>query len=325
VLTAADELRHEPTPDRAWRESLYFNFSDPANEIGAWIYLWLLPNGPLPCGMLVCFYHGLTARLDAQDAAMQSPGHLLHGDGGAWVYCYKAHFSEPLPGDLDNVSLGGLRLLRKGPFEGYSLTFADDAGNAMDLDCRFLSPPWDYAEGIDPTPEWFATNRYHRPWHAQGTLQLGRRTIAIDTFGDSDHSWGRRDRRMYTAHGFKMWSFQSPDGQRQLSALIQEGGAKMGFLREHGVLSGVASVRDTALFTPAGIPAGADVELVDGAGRRIRARLPRLFAAIGWGDRESMWGYEGAGVYDVDGSGPCSGVASYSFPGAIDPASLPQA
>jgi hypothetical protein len=94
VLKAPDELRHEWDNDPLWRESWYYNFSDPQNEIGAWLYLWVVPNQPLKSGMLVCFYHGVATDFDSTEAAWKSPGHLLRGANDSWVYCYKRDVAE---------------------------------------------------------------------------------------------------------------------------------------------------------------------------------------------------------------------------------------
>ncbi len=116
MLGPQDELRHPWDDDHHWRESLYFNFADPESEIGAWVYLWVLPNQPLKSGMLVSFYHGLSARLDGNEAAMASPGHLLEEAGG-WVYCYKQDVPSLIAQDFDDVELCGLRLRREAPLE----------------------------------------------------------------------------------------------------------------------------------------------------------------------------------------------------------------
>lgn len=83
VLKADDELRHPWDDDPNWRESWYYNFSDPLNAIGGWLYLWAPPNQPLKSGMLVCFYHGLAAEHDSTQVAWGSPGHLYKGAGGS--------------------------------------------------------------------------------------------------------------------------------------------------------------------------------------------------------------------------------------------------
>ncbi|PRC53804.1 phosphotransferase, partial [Mycobacterium sp. ITM-2017-0098] len=41
---AEDEGRHAPTDEPLWSESWYFDFVDPAQDIGGWIRLGLVPN-----------------------------------------------------------------------------------------------------------------------------------------------------------------------------------------------------------------------------------------------------------------------------------------
>ena len=59
--------------DPLWRESWYYNFSDPTNEIGAWLYLWVLPNQSVKSGMLVSLYHNVAEGVDSNNAAWTSP------------------------------------------------------------------------------------------------------------------------------------------------------------------------------------------------------------------------------------------------------------
>src|SRR6202000_235482 len=93
-LKAPDELRHEGEQGPLWRESWYYNCSDQKNEIGAWLYLWVVPNQPLKSGMLVCFYHGIAADFNSTEAAWKSPNHLLKGPNGSWTYCFKRDVPE---------------------------------------------------------------------------------------------------------------------------------------------------------------------------------------------------------------------------------------
>jgi hypothetical protein len=58
TLDARDELRHVPSDDPLWRESLYWNFNDPEQNLGAWIYIWVSPGPPAQSGIIVSFYSG---------------------------------------------------------------------------------------------------------------------------------------------------------------------------------------------------------------------------------------------------------------------------
>ncbi|MBI5090682.1 MAG: hypothetical protein HZB15_17970 [Actinobacteria bacterium] len=322
VLAASDELRHPHDDGFNWRESLYFNFADARNGLGGWVYLWVVPNKPLKSGMLVSIYKGVTDTFAANQLALEAPGHRFVGDDDNWVYCVK-HDVEPLiDADFDDVELCGLHLTRTGPLETYHISFADDAGSSIELDATFITPPVDYAEGIHPTPSWVAKNRYHRSWVCRGSIVIDGRTYSIDTTGDSDHSWGTRDMDEYSKHRFKMWSFQSPDGRSSVSAIDRDGVMFHGFINTDGSIESMKTITHTTDYDESGVQRNIDVIFTDGAGRSVRARMPEMFAAIGHGEPTGLWGFEGVGVYAVDGWGPCSGVTSYFWPAELNPAML---
>ena len=326
VLSERDELRHEWNDDYYWRESLYFNFADAANELGAWIYLWVLPNQENKAGMLVSFYHGITARFDSTDIAKAAPGHLWHGDGGNWVYCYKEDFANLPTANFDDIELGGLALRRVDPLKQYEIRFADDAGNTVKLDCEFLTLPYDYADGIHATPSWVAANRYHRGWRASGELNLGGRTIALATTGDSDHSWGQRHPGKFAENLFKMWSFQRPDGSLVVSAIEQgprDNENVLGFTQIDGDLQSADVIEEAAQYTADGVQQQITMSVTDGAQRTVRASMDQMFAAIGLGrSAQGTWGFEGVGRYTVEGVGDCTGITSYFWPPTLTQSEL---
>ena len=323
VLLATDELRHVVNDDPLWRESLYFNFSDPVNEVGAWLYLWLLPNQPNKTGMLVSFYHGLNDRLDANGAAFASPGHMLREDDGRWVYCYRGDAAGLIDADFDDVDFNGLHLVRKDPLSGYRITFDDGAGSSFELDGAFSMRPWDYADGAHPTPSWVATNRYHRSWTVRGELRLAGTTVAVDTTGDSDHSWGQRSGTEFSRHNFKMWSFQTDDGARSVSVIEQGDGLFLGFVDIDGELRSVDRIRQETSYATSGRQRDIRLEISDTDGRVVRATLDELYAVIGNGGvPNSTWGFEGVGNFEVEGWGRCSGLTSYFWPPTVTPAGL---
>lgn len=325
VLTASDELRHASNDDFHWRESLYFNLADPDNEIGVWLYLWVLPNQEKKTGMLAAFYHGVHERFDILKLAQESPGHRIVESDGRWAYCVTQEFPDLVDADFDDISVGGLTLKRLDPLKTYAISYADDAGNTLSLDAEFLTIPWDYADGVFPAQDWVAANRYHRSWRAQGSLQLGSDSYRIDSTGDSDHSWGKRDGGEFTKNYFKMWSLQTPEGSHSLSAVeIGESDAEvpMGFVDIAGDTNGVASIDEHGLYTPTGVQHDVTVSVTDAVGRNVNAHLDSMFAAIGSGAEGAYWGYEGVGFYDVEDWGRCSGIVSYFWPGAVTPQTL---
>jgi hypothetical protein len=188
-----------------------------------------------------------------------------------------------------------------------------------------MTPPYDYADGVFATPPWMAANRYHRAWWARGTLKIAGRSFGIDCTGDSDHSWGPRDMSRFGDNIFKMWSFQSPDGHLAVSALkqgVQDGEIPLGFVSLDGRMASVSSVEASTSYDADGVQGNMEVAIGDALGRTVRARCLELHALLGWGSRESFWGYEGVGTYAVEGHGSLPGLSSYFWPRRVTPEDL---
>jgi len=69
------------------------------------------------------------------------------------------------------------------------------ANERVQLDFTFEGshPPYAYGAHADGCPPYCAKNRIEQSGRARGTLVLDGRTIAFDTTGHRDHSWGPRD------------------------------------------------------------------------------------------------------------------------------------
>jgi hypothetical protein len=311
VLAASDELRHPHDDDPHWRESWYWNFSDPTNEIGGWLYLWVVPNQPLKSGMLVSFYHGIPTHSDSNARAWESPGHLLRGDADSWVYCYKEDIEPLIEADVDDVELGGMHLERLEPLERYRLRFADGDNASFDLDCRWMTRPWDFADNVHPTPAWLAKDRYHRGWQADGHLTIGGRRYDITTTGDSDHSWGTRDMTVFGENNLKTYALQSRERGLSVKAqMLGDPGQELprGYIAVGDDMQAVRRIAESSRYDETGEMHDIDLEIEDVTGRIVRARMDRMFGAVTGGGPSV--GYEGAGTWDVEDWGPCPGLAS---------------
>jgi len=322
VLKAADELRHPHNDDYYWRESLYFNFNDSTNQIGGWLYLWVVPNQPKPSGMLCAFYHGAWPDLEINDKAMDAPGHLL-SDGGRWAYCFKNDVDFLMDADFDDAELCGLHVKRVEPLKEYALSFKDDAGAGFEFDSKFMTPPYDYADGVNPTPAFIAANRYHRPHWIKGKLTIGGKTYDVDCTGDSDHSWGQRHTVNFGANLFKMWSFQTPDGKLSISVLkqgIDGTEIALGYVVVDGKMASAAKVETSAEYDAYGAQQNVTLAVTDELGRTVRSTFAKMHSFIGTGT--TFWGYEGVGDYEVEGYGTVRGLISYFWPDRLTPADL---
>jgi hypothetical protein len=323
VLKAEDELRHPWDEDPLWRESWYYNFSDPTNEMGGWLYLWVVPNQPLKSGMLVCFYHGVAAEFDSTEAGWRAPGHLLNGTNDSWVYCYKRDVPELMAHDLDDAELCGLSMRRLDPLKRYRLAFDDGDNAKFDLDCRFLTRPWDFADNLHPTPRWLAKDRYHRGWKATGQIVVGGRRYSIDTTGDSDHSWGTRDMGIFEQNSLKTYALQTPDGRLSVKAqMLGPPGRELprGYIAVGDDLQAVCSIKEESRYHANGLMHDITLRVEDVAGRVVEAHMDDLYGAVA-GPGPNV-GFEGAGVWDVTGWGRCAGLASCWFAEGISPAQL---
>lgn len=311
VLKASDELRHEWDDDPFWRESWYYNYSDPTNEIGAWLYLWVVPNQPLKSGMLVCFYHGLAAESNSTEAAWEAPGHLLRGPNDSWVYCYRQDVPQLIEQDVDDVELCGLSMKRIEPLERYRLAFDDGKNASFEFDCEFMTRPWDFADNVHPTPRWLAKNRYHRGWKANGELRIGGVTYEVSTTGDSDHSWGTRDSGIFLQNSLKTYALQTPDGGLSVKAqMLGPPGRELprGYIAVGKDMQAVKSIEENSRYHRNGFMHDISLRVEDVTGRVVEAHMDELFGAVAGGG--SNVGYEGAGVWEVADWGSGAGLAS---------------
>jgi hypothetical protein len=314
VLKADDELRHEWDQDPLWRESWYFNFSDAANQLGGWLYLWVVPNQALKSGMLVSFYHGVAAHHDSTEVAWKAPGHRYEGADGSWVYCYKQDVPELMPHDLDDAQLCGLSMKRLEPLKRYQLGFEDGSNAHMELSCEFMTRPWDFADNIHPTPRWLAKNRYHRGWKARGELVIGGTSYRINTSGDSDHSWGTRDMGIFDQNSLKTYALQTPDGRLSVKAqMLGEPGRELprGYIALGEDMHAVSSIQEQSRYDENGLMQDISLQVKDVTGRTVQAHMPKLYGAVA-GPGPNV-GYEGAGLWNVAHWGECPGIASCWF------------
>lgn len=325
VLKAEDELRHEWDSDPHWRESWYYNLSDPRNEMGGWLYLWVVPNQPLKSGMLVCFYHGVAADFDSTEVAWKSGGHLYRGAGDSWVYCYKRDVPELIQQDLDDVELCGLSMRRLDPLRRYRLAFEDESNSRVELDCEFITRPWDFADNVHPTPRWFAKNRYHRAWKANGAVTIGGRSYTVAASGDSDHSWGTRDTGIFDTNSLKTYALQSADGRLTVKAqMLGEPGRELprGYIAIGDDMQAVNSIVENSRYHENGLMHDITLRVEDVKGRVIEAHMSKVYAAVAGGGPNV--GFEGAGVWQVAGWGQCPGIASCWWATGITAAQLHQ-
>ncbi|HEY5855665.1 MAG TPA: hypothetical protein VIW24_16865 [Aldersonia sp.] len=183
TLTDRDDRRHALQSTSLERESLIFILFLPDEDIGVIAYTWV--DGEHKAGSM-----GLVFGRDNERIAQ------FHTEGDAVAP----------DADFDEWSVGPLKIQHGEPHKYAHVTFEHD-GVALDYHFEATTPPFTYHDNADGCPAWLADNRLEQSGLAKGSLRIGDRTIAFDTTGHRDHSWGRRD---WTAiHQYRWVNIQS--------------------------------------------------------------------------------------------------------------------
>ena len=247
---AEDEDRHAPTDEALWSESWYFDLADPAQDIGAWIRLGIIPN---------------------QDHAWING--LVCGPGKPTVALLD--FAAPLPDDhtraradqaeLDQEVIEPLRTYRvslRGQGQAYddpSALLRDEMGRpvevTMDLTWTSVGTPYQYR--VSP--------RYEIPCTVTGTVTADGHTydfVAVP--GQRDHSWAARD---WWSMDW-VWSALHLDDGTHIHGveLLIPGAAPLsvGYLQRDGEpLVELSRVAARSTFADNGLPVSAEIDYGD--------------------------------------------------------------
>jgi hypothetical protein len=168
-ITDADERLH-PVEDASphWSDSLYFNAWDPTTDTFVMTRIAVLANAGRVTGGVIVWV------------------------GGALTYAYGRELDVIPATDWDVMSTDGLtyRMLQSG--QAWAVQLADGDTKAH-LEWHGLSSATSYdAHPSGPLPKAVAWGHYEQSCRVTGDLVVGGRTIAVDGFGQRDHSWGFR-------------------------------------------------------------------------------------------------------------------------------------
>jgi len=176
---SADESAHTPGAESLWNESWYWDFADPAQGIGGWIRLGLIPNqnvawiNALICGpdMPTVALLDFEAPIPADPNTMAVAGIELRHSATVPLQRYRVEVSGPAQAYDDPATL-----LTGGPGRATQL--------AMDLTWATSGAPYSYR----------IAERYEIPCTVSGTVTAdGRNYDVTSVAGQRDHSHGVRD------------------------------------------------------------------------------------------------------------------------------------
>jgi hypothetical protein len=189
-VPAAHESTHAPGPEELWSESWYLDFADPAAGVAGYVRLGLYPNLDVAWywACLVGEDRPLVIVID-HDIRPPRQGLEIRTEG---LWC-----DYTVETALDHVSVGveAFAVETDDPTDVYG----DLRGNRVPFG---LDLEWETAGAVYAYP---GVTRYEVPCRVHGEVLLAGETLAIDTFGQRDHSWGVRDWWSYSWSWMAGW------------------------------------------------------------------------------------------------------------------------
>lgn len=178
AVAAADEGRHEPGPEDLWGESWYFDFAARDGSIGGYVRLGLYPN------RRVAWWWAYIVGPDRPTVVVRDHEVALPASGldvraeGLWgsLTCEEPHEHWTIGMEAFGVALDD-------PADAYAGERGDRVAAGLDLEWEATSPVYPYG----------FTTRYEQACRVHGDVLVGDETIAVDGWGERDHSWGVRD------------------------------------------------------------------------------------------------------------------------------------
>ena len=170
ALDPIHDARHKLRADALARESLVFMLQLPEHDVAAFVYTWV--SGESKAGTAFCVYGPAVGAAPLFEAV----------DG----------ISVPFDMGFDDWRVGGCRVRHGKALEVADVSF-DGKAARLEYHFKAMHPAYNYGAQIGGCPRWLADDRFEQSGRVKGTLTIGDRKIAFDTFGHRDHSWGTRD------------------------------------------------------------------------------------------------------------------------------------
>jgi hypothetical protein len=248
-MTGPDDDRFHPpaSSDPWWTETCWFSFGDPRSNLSGTFYPLFRRNlGVAALGVAVW------------DASAHEPWRAPY---------HRTHWHLPWPqGDLDDLSLAGLRYETLEPQQSYRVRYHDGDLLAVDLHYEALMPP--HEVGVRD-----GHGHLDQPCRFSGevTLHGVRREVAgLDM---RDRSWQARADDRSTRGSYSYGIAGARDAF--LAFAFQLGGEERvvaGFLLRDGVKADLVAGARRVERSPAGWPAAVALEARDALGRELRTR-----------------------------------------------------
>lgn len=162
-----DDEFHPPTSDDPyWTETCWFTFTVPERRLSGQLYPFFRPNQRVTAGAAYFWDE--------------------HGDQ-PWNVVYGKNFWHLPMNDrpLSDMELpNGIRYRCVEPLSTYEIGYTDpDGADEIEVALTFTAIT---------APNYLGTSHLDQPGRYRGTIRLGEETIAVDSYGFRDRSWGPR-------------------------------------------------------------------------------------------------------------------------------------
>jgi len=275
MITATDDLRHQPTSEENYSESKWFSFYDDAHDFWVSSRIGLEPNRNRANRWLVIalegriIYHDLARDLDLP------------------------------PEDWNSMTVGRLQFRTLEPMANYGIQFNTD-DLLLDIAWRSITPVFDYKDCFAPLPPSLAAMHYEQSGKVSGTVSAAGKNYNIDGIGHRDHSWGLRD-----WEGFHSWTALMGHFERFYFHVEQfhedtSGMSRHGFVFVDGENVPVKNARINPAFSgEEAFPRQFNLEIEDAAGNtyridgEVRLTCPLAFGSCMVGESYGMFSCSG--------------------------------
>jgi hypothetical protein len=178
-IDAADERRHPLGSEAHWNESWYFDFAATDGSLGGYVRLGLVPGtgSAWYWAYVVGERRPLVAVRD-HEVPMPSGSSLEVRAEGLW-----SELVCETPLDHWTIGLEAFAVALDDPAEAYRGERGDRVALGLDLE-------WEAVGGAYP---YTGLTRYEQACRVHGDVLIGDERLAVDCFGERDHSWGVRD------------------------------------------------------------------------------------------------------------------------------------
>jgi hypothetical protein len=214
AVDAADEGVHPPGDEQLWSESWYFDFVAPDGSFGGWIRLGLYPNwGVCWYDALVCGPGRPTVAVVDHEVPLPRRPSLEVRTEGLWADHIGTHPLErwQVANEAFAIAVDDpVELYRPGGGRGERVPLG------LDLEWETAGEPYHYV--------W--TTRYEIPCTVHGEVVVGDERIAVDGYGQRDHSWAPRD---WWQFGWLWTAGGLDDGTRFHASHIRHPDTRAGF------------------------------------------------------------------------------------------------